>query len=159
MDSAPDEPQPTEPRRSNRLLILGAGVALAAGLGIAGALIVGGREDKSPPPASQGGLVIEAGEETPGRVDPARPLRCFVAGQFVGELSLNDCARRNGVATDALDVGVDQTGALAAAQDAGPEITPLPPVEAEQPAPDAEPPEVITPEAAPAPQAAAGATC
>ena len=38
-----------------------------------------------------------------------------MAGQFVGEFTLAECARRNGVATDALDVGIDETGALAAA--------------------------------------------
>jgi hypothetical protein len=47
----------------------------------------------------------------------------------VGDLTLADCARRNGVATDALDVGVDKTGALAAAQQGGAQVTPLPPVE------------------------------
>ncbi len=62
-------------------------------------------------------------------MDPAKPLRCFVAGQFVGELTLADCAKRNGVATDALDVGLDETGALAAADQAGAVLTPLPPPE------------------------------
>jgi hypothetical protein len=50
-----------------------------------------------------------------------------VEGQFVGELTLADCAKRNGVATGALDVGVDQSGALAAAGAAGTVLTPLPP--------------------------------
>src|SRR5436190_19733017 len=105
MDSPP-EPQPHQTPRGNSLILLGVAAAVAAGLGITGALVLNGQAAKAPPPpASQGGLVIEAGEE-PGRIDPAKPLRCFVAGQFVGELSLNDCARRNGVATDALDVGV-----------------------------------------------------
>ena len=157
MDSPP-EPQPPETARSNPLILLGVAAAVAAGLGIAGALILNGQGAKAPPPpASQGGLVIEAGE-APGRIDPAKPLRCFVAGRFVGELSLNECATRNGVATDALDVGVDETGALAAAQDAGPEIIPLPPPEAE-PAADAALPEVVTPDAAPTPQAAAAGSC
>ncbi|WP_308238179.1 hypothetical protein [Phenylobacterium sp. J367] len=52
-----------------------------------------------------------------------------MAGQFVGEFTLAECARRNGVATDALDVGVDETGALAAAEQAGTMLTPLPPDE------------------------------
>ena len=60
-------------------------------------------------------------------MDPAKPLRCFVAGRFVGELTLADCAKQNGVATDALDVGLDETGALAAADQAGAVLTPLPP--------------------------------
>ena len=52
-----------------------------------------------------------------------------MAGQLVGDLTLADCAKRNGVATDALDVGIDQSGALAAADQAGTAITPLPPGE------------------------------
>ena len=50
-----------------------------------------------------------------------------MAGRFAGEMSLAACAKRNGVSTDALDVGLDQTGALAAAGQAGAMITPLPP--------------------------------
>ena len=61
-------------------------------------------------------------------MDSAEPLRCFVAGQFVGELTLAACAKRNGVATDALDVGLDANGALAAADQARRgTLTPLPP--------------------------------
>ena len=158
MDSSPDEPTPSEASRSSRLVIVGGAVALVAGLGIAWILIGNGRGEKpSPPPASQAGLVIEAGEE-PGRIDPAKPLRCFVAGQFVGELTLNDCARRNGVATDALDVGVDETGALAAAQGAGAAITPLPPTEA-KPAEETPVLETLTPEAAPAASMTAVSAC
>uniref|UniRef100_UPI000839F8B7 hypothetical protein n=1 Tax=Phenylobacterium sp. CCH9-H3 TaxID=1768774 RepID=UPI000839F8B7 len=81
------------------------------------------------PPASEGGLVIDSSGAEDNRIDPGKPLRCFVQGQFVGELSLTDCARRNGVATDALDVGLDETGALAAAQQAGAQLIPLPPAE------------------------------
>jgi hypothetical protein len=104
----------------------GAVLALAAGLGIGWTLLTGGHGSQ-PPPASQGGLVIDTSGEDVGRIDPAKPLRCFVHGKFVGEFTLTDCARQNGVATDALDVGIDQTGALAAAQTAGQVLTPLPP--------------------------------
>lgn len=110
------------------VLLGGAAVALLAGLGIAGLLVAGHRGETSPPPpASQGGLVIDPSGAQDARVNATKPLRCFVAGQFVGELTLADCAKRNGVSTDALDVGLDQTGALAAADQAGPMITPLPP--------------------------------
>jgi hypothetical protein len=87
-------------------------------------------------------LVVEMGRDDDAKLDPARPLRCFVGGQFVGEITLAECARKNGVATGALDVGVDETGALAAADAAGTVLTPLPP----------EP--VTTPATAPAPAAA-----
>lgn len=108
------------------LAAIGAAVALAAGLGGA-TLLARGPRDASPPPASQGGLVVETRDPDEGRLDPARPLRCFVAGQYVGEVTLAECAQRNGVATGSLDVGLDESGALAAADQAGTVLTPLPP--------------------------------
>ena len=110
------------------LALAGAAVALLAGLAIAWTLISGHRgEATAPPPASRAGLVIDSAAAADTRMDPTRPLRCFVAGQPVGELTLAECAKRNGVSTDALDVGVDQTGALAAADPAAAMLTPLPP--------------------------------
>lgn len=111
------------------LVLAGAAVALAAGLLIAGLLLWGHRDEKAAaPPASRGGLVIDSAAPEDVRMDPAKPLRCFVSGQFVGELTLAACAIRNGVATDALDVGLDANGALAAAEQAGADLTPLPPL-------------------------------
>ena len=131
--------------RRTVLVLAGAAAALLAGLAIAWALVAQHRGETAPPsPASRAGLVIDSTGVGETRLDPAKPLRCFVAGQFVGDLSLADCAKRNGVATDALDVGLDPTGALAASQQAGPLITPLPPSETKTE--DAQPPE-----AAPAP--------
>jgi len=117
--------------RSRIALLVGGGVAaLAAGLAIAWTLSSNHRGDTAPPPASKGGLVIDSTTTPDTKVAATKPLRCFVAGQLVGEFTLAECAKRNGVATDALDVGVDQTGALAAAQQAGTVLTPLPPREA-----------------------------
>jgi hypothetical protein len=114
--------------RSTVLALAGAGVALVAGLSIAWIMVGRHRgETAPPPPASQGGLVIDPSGAVEAKADPAKPLRCFVGGQFVGDMTLADCARRNGVATDALDVGLDQNGALAAANQAGAALTPLPP--------------------------------
>jgi len=122
--------------RSTTLALAGAAVALVAGLSLAGWLVLGHRgETAAAPPASQGGLVIDSAGAGVMRTDPTKPLRCFVGGKLVGEMTLADCAKRNGVATDALDVGVDQTGALAAAQAAGTRLAPLPPPVA-APAPD-----------------------
>jgi hypothetical protein len=121
-----DYPEPQRPNRT--LLIAGAALALAAGLG--GAMLIMSKDDGSskPPPASQGGLVVEA--STPSDDDQITgALRCFVDGQFVGEMTLAVCAQRNGVATGALDVGLDETGALAATDVAGTVLTPLPPAE------------------------------
>ncbi|MFZ5670072.1 MAG: hypothetical protein ACOY4K_11305 [Pseudomonadota bacterium] len=136
------------------VLALGGGVALLLGVLIAVAFTRGDRGPKAPPPASTGGLVVETGRDDDTRLDPARPIRCFVAGQFVGELTLTDCARRNGVATDALDVGVDETGALAAADVAGTLLAPLPP----PPAASSAPSPVAAP-AQPAPAQGPGAVC
>jgi hypothetical protein len=111
-----------------RLALWGALAALVAGGLIAFVMIRSHRgEATSPPPASQGGLVIESNTTGLGRIDAAKPLSCYVDGRRVGELSLKDCARRNGVATDALDVGVDASGALAASQPGAAAVTPLPP--------------------------------
>lgn len=129
MDMPPPAP-PEPPRRKIPLVVVGGLGALLAGGVIAWTLTRGDTSDGGPPPASEAGLVIESGAADDGRIDPAKPLRCFVQGVFVGELSLVDCARRNGVATDALDVGIDESGALAAAEQAGQMLTPLPPLEA-----------------------------
>jgi hypothetical protein len=130
-----------------RFALIGAVAALAAGVLIAWAMVHGHRgEVTPPPPASRGGLVIDSAAPQDGRLNAAKPLRCFVAGQLVGELALADCAKRNGVATDALDVGVDPSGALAAAQQGGAVVTPLPP--------PLEAPRVAAPAAASVPQAA-----
>jgi len=115
MDQSPT-PVDREPR-SRRPLILSLGALTAIGLGIAVALGVFRQDpaDDTPPPAAEGGLRVELGEVQGGdRIDPARPLRCFVEGRYAGELTVAQCARRNGVAAQNLDVGLDDTGALAA---------------------------------------------
>lgn len=146
-DETPTEPLP---RNRNTALIVGGGVAaLVAGVAIAWALLAGQGSQTVAPAASQGGLVIDSSDTSDGKLDTTRPLRCFVNGQPVGELTLAECARRNGVATDALDVGVDESGALAAADQAGTVLTPLPPAEA-APAPEAAPEEAPAAEAPPA---------
>lgn len=129
METPPDTPPR---RRGFPILLVGGVAALAAGLGAAW-LLLGDGGSGAPPPAAEGGLVIDATGPDDGPVEPGKLLRCFVQGQFVGELSLTACAQRNGVATDALDVGLDETGALAAAEQAGQVLTPLPPVEADPP--------------------------
>jgi hypothetical protein len=113
------------------LLTLGGGIVVLAVALVAAIWVV--RRDhgpRAPPPASTSGLIVQMGRTDDGKIDPSKPLRCFVNGQFTGLETLQDCAKKNGVATEALDVGVDQTGALAAAGEAGSAITPLPPAEA-----------------------------
>lgn len=99
--------------QDNRILIaIGAGIAIIAAVLIA-LLLNGGRDEPAtPPPAAQGGLTIDVAD-APG-LDSERELRCFVNGQFVGMANLADCARQNGLATEAMDVGIDQSGQAAA---------------------------------------------
>lgn len=137
------------------VLAIGAGVAVLLGILIAVTIMRGNEDPTTPPPASQGGLVVETGRDDDAKLDPTRPIRCFVAGQFVGEITLTACAQRNGVATGALDVGVDETGALAAADAAGTILAPLPPKPSAQ-APSA--PAVID-DVAPTQASGSGQTC
>ena len=113
----------------DRRIVLAAGAAVALVGGLIAAVVIANRQPdfQEPPPASQGGLVVQTGRDDDLKLDPSRPLRCFVGGQFVGELPLGDCAKRNGVATGALDVGLDPSGALAASHGLSADLTPLPP--------------------------------
>lgn len=100
--------------KDNRVIIaIGAALVIIAAVVLA--LIFSGGGDNTPeaPPASRGGLTVDLAEAP--TLEPTRELRCFVNGQFVGLATLAACAQKNGLATDALDVGLDETGALAAA--------------------------------------------
>ena len=100
----------------NRVIIaIGVGLAVLAAVVLA--LMFGGSREPVAPKAPEGDepgqLQVDVGDAP--SLEPTRELRCFVSGQFVGMATLSDCARRNGLATDALDVGLDETGNLAAA--------------------------------------------
>lgn len=148
--------EPSKEPPSGRPILIGAAVALAAGLASAVALLVLGRPGSGPPPASEGGLVVEAGPRGDARLAPGARLRCYVDGQLVGELTLEACARLNGVASGALDVGIDSSGAMGAGSGA---LSPLPsgdtpaPVEVLSPAGPGEP------KAAPAAASTTTAAC
>jgi hypothetical protein len=145
--------------KDNRIILAGGAVA-AVVAAVVLALVFGGgnrREPTEPPPAAMGGLNIDLAEAP--TLEPTRQLRCFVNGQFVGLATLADCAQRNGLASDALDVGLDETGALAAAPTGAfappPELPAAKPVE-----PSAV--EVVAAEQAPAavvPAPASGSPC
>ncbi|GLK47905.1 hypothetical protein GCM10017620_08780 [Brevundimonas intermedia] len=142
----------------NRVIIaIGAGLVIIAAVVLA--LIFTGGGDKTPeaPPAAKGGLTVDLADAP--SLEPTRELRCFVDGQFVGMATLADCAQRNGLATDALDVGIDETGALAAAPTAAfappPELPSIEIAEAD-PMPSPEPGAAAPSSPAPAPS---GAQC
>jgi hypothetical protein len=111
-------------RLRDRRVMIAAGVgalALLAALGIGiGAMVRHAArqsaQDASEPAESSvpASLQVEVGSSDPG-MDLTKPLRCFVGGQFVGMLTLKDCAQRNGVETGQLDVGLDTSGQVAAA--------------------------------------------
>lgn len=144
--------------KDNRILIaIGAAAAVVIAVIVGLLMTRGGDEPAAPPPAAQGGLTV-AVADAPG-LDSTRELRCYVNGQFVGMATLTDCARRNGLATDALDVGIDATGALVAAPTAS--LTPppsAPPVELTETQPEVAPVESTQPAQSTQP-VAAGSQC
>ena len=142
--------------QDNRILIaIGAGLAVLAAVVIALVLSSGRDRDPAPPPAAQGGLTVDVAHAP--ELNTTRELRCYVDGQFAGMATLADCARRNGVATDALDVGVDETGALVALP-AAPVIESPVEVAAAQPLPAPVPSEGARPDEAQI-QTTSGAQC
>lgn len=147
--------EPFMPQDNRLLIAIGAGLAVLAAVVIA--LVVSGGRDRNPepPPAAQGGLTVAVADAP--ELNTTRELRCYVDGQFIGMATLSDCARRNGLATDALDVGVDETGALVALP-AAPVMAPV--------AVEPDPPQGVQTGAQdparveqPATQAASGAQC
>lgn len=129
------------PKDNRAVLLAGAALAVIAGVVIA-ILFTGRGEGPAESAAEPGALRLDVAEAP--ALEPTRELRCFVDGRFVGMATLADCARQNGVATEALDVGLDETGNLTAAQTAAFAPPPeLPPVEMAvvegQPAPAPEP--------------------
>jgi hypothetical protein len=139
--------------QDRRVLVAGgAGAALVAGVLIA--VLIMGRGRPAPEAPPRGALQVELGEQA--RLDPTRQLRCFVGGQFIGMAALADCAQKNGVSAQALDVGLDESGALAAGDES---LKPLPQIAAPAPVAVAAPPPVPVLEGAPAltPATAGGA--
>lgn len=98
------------PLDNRTIVIAGAGLAVVAALGAA--VLLGGDGGDAPSAAEPGDLTVDVAEAP--AADPARELECYVDGRSVGLATLADCARRNGVATGALDVGIDQSGAAVA---------------------------------------------
>jgi hypothetical protein len=113
--------------KDRRLLLgLGAGLAGLCLVSLAAWQILGPDPDEGTVegPAQ---LTVQTGLNDDVKLDPGRPLKCFVNGQAVGDLLLIDCARRNGVDPGALDVGLDASGALGASNGLTSALTPLPP--------------------------------
>ncbi|KPF78069.1 hypothetical protein IP78_11400 [Brevundimonas sp. AAP58] len=104
------------PNDNRVILAVGAGLAILAAVVLAVVFMGGGNDRGAPPevePSEPGALSVDVADAP--ELQPTRELRCFVDGQFVGMATLADCAERNGLATDGLDVGLDASGNLAAA--------------------------------------------
>lgn len=104
------------PNDNRVILAVGAGLAILAAIVLALLFMGGGSDDRKAPaeePETAAGLTVDVADAP--ELQPSRELRCFVDGQFVGMATLADCADRNGLATDGLDVGLDASGNLAAA--------------------------------------------
>ena len=103
------------------------------------------RQHKPANPAQSGGattgaLQVDVGAQE-AKVSQTKPLRCFVNGQFVGMFTVQDCAGRNGVAAQALDVGLDPaTGEVAASTGSATALQPLAPTVASSVDPASLPP-------------------
>jgi hypothetical protein len=134
----------------DRRVIAVIGAILALVLALAVGYLVAGRGRKAPAagPAAAG-LTIEQGAAD-SRTASTKALRCFVGGQFVGMATVAECAQKNGVSAQALDVGLDPaTGAPAT-----PSGSLAPPVQAPPaPAPSPGEPAEAQAEHAPAPLA------
>lgn len=101
------------PNDNRTILLIGGGLAVVAAVVLALVFGAGGPNSAEKAPVETGDLTVDLADAP--ALESTRQLRCFVAGQFVGMATLEDCAGRNGLATDALDVGLDETGALSAA--------------------------------------------
>ncbi|MDC7675100.1 hypothetical protein [Asticcacaulis machinosus] len=104
---------------------IGAGAALLIGIVLAFAMSSGQKDgermNEAPP-----GLQLDIAEAP--AINASRTLRCFVSGEYVGTFTLAECAQKNGVAAQALDVGVDESGELSAAPTASLAPPPAEPV-------------------------------
>ncbi len=106
----------------DRRALAGLGAALAVLLAVVAALLLGRtpRSSEPVPPtessnitgSAAGGLKVEMGKAA--KLESDTSVRCFVNGQFVGMQTAADCAQKNGVKPGGLDVGLDQSGAIAA---------------------------------------------
>ena len=118
--------------RSRQRIMLAVGASAAVILGVVIAVIAGrGHKPAGTPVASQSGLQVSVNEAP--SLDSTKKLRCFKDGAPVGEYTLAECARMNGVSAQALDVGLDESGALAAAPTASLAPPPALPPAAVQP--------------------------
>jgi len=92
---------------ADRRVVIAAGLASIVLLAILVALFLKGRGGGDPGMGGQG-LQLELGKPDPKTEGKTEAVRCFVDGKLVGMTTLAECAQKNGTASQALDVGLDQ---------------------------------------------------
>ena len=106
MDAHPNPPNTLADRLRDRRVQAVVGGAAALAVLMAAVAVVASHHGRAMPPAgaSDGVLQVQAGgEASPGA---STDLRCFVEGRMVGAMPLAECAKRNGVSAQGLDVGL-----------------------------------------------------
>ena len=94
------------------LIAVGAGAVVAV-LALVVVFVIGRHGAKAhgapgdPAEAGKPALQLEVGKPDPKQNAKTQAVRCFVNGQLVGMTTLNECAQKNGTASQALDVGLD----------------------------------------------------
>ena len=138
-------------------ILIGGGLAIVVGIALAIGLSRGHKNDPKMNDEPTG-LTFNVSDSV-SALDAKKPLRCYVNGSYVGDLTLNECAQKNGVAAQKLDVGIDDSGNLVAAPPAS--LVPVPQAPASTPAATpnqpAQPAGNDTDEVVPQTQAEAGA--
>lgn len=117
------------PMQDRRVIAAVGAVAIVLLAGLLALFLMRHQDAPKPQEAATapGALQVDVGAQE-AKVSQTKPLRCFVNGQYVGDVPVQVCAARNGVAAQALDVGLDPaTGQVAASS--GP-ATPLQPLSA-----------------------------
>jgi hypothetical protein len=109
------------------LLLGGACLAVVGGLALVVVMAMGQDPSDDAMQAGGTGLVVQAGHDAVQKLDPAQPLRCFTNGRLAGVMTVAECAKKNGVTTGALEVGVEKSAAPAAGNVAVIDAAPPPP--------------------------------
>ena len=118
----------TDVDKKRMTIMIGGGV-FALVLAILLAMVLSANTKKSPRMnTNPTGLQVTVGEAP--SVNMQKNLRCFVNGEFVGQYSLAECAKKNGVAAQALEVGLDENNQPTAAPTASLAPPPAKPIKA-----------------------------
>lgn len=108
----------------SRWMWIAGGAALAIGVAVFLALALNSGHRNDPKMNGQPtGMTIVTSDPVP-TMDAKKLLRCYVDGLDVGDMTLAECAKKNGVASQKLDVGTDDNGNVVAAPTGS--LTPIP---------------------------------